>query len=260
VLFALQPWIERGGLSPVLPAIAIGALLINLLVAGGIALPSVAGSLWLLLALGLNLAEADRPPRAMSLAGALGLAIAGVGLALGCYLSAYEPVLASRTQMLLATLDPPRSAQHLRAAADSDPWSADPWLALAGLNLAQWNAGHPQSDAALAAFEEAAARRLQLDPLRSRGWLQTGDWYSEIFARTGEPRFAQQAARKYAKAVELYPADALRRARLAVALDEIGQSREAAVERTRALELHQRTPHPEKKLPAELIERLRRIP
>ena len=59
---AMWPWVRTGRLPQRVPALAVLVLAINLLAAGGIAFPGVAGSLWILLALGFNELDAVRDP------------------------------------------------------------------------------------------------------------------------------------------------------------------------------------------------------
>ncbi len=62
----LWDWIRGGELPPTVPSIGVAVLLVDLLAAGGIGFPAVAGTLWLLLALGLNLADVGVPALAGS--------------------------------------------------------------------------------------------------------------------------------------------------------------------------------------------------
>src|SRR5258708_26121049 len=70
---------------------------INLLAAGGIAYPAIAGSLWMLLATSVNHLQSDPPARTdekaarpLPLVPMLGLAAIGV-LGAACYVSAFAP-------------------------------------------------------------------------------------------------------------------------------------------------------------------------
>ena len=64
-IWVLHPWVSGGKLPAGPLVVAAGALLVNLLAAGGIALPGVAGLLWVLAALVLNVVENQEqaPPR-----------------------------------------------------------------------------------------------------------------------------------------------------------------------------------------------------
>jgi hypothetical protein len=88
-------WIHAGRLPQWLPGVCIVALLVDLLAAGGIAMPGIAGTFWLLLALGLD----GRWPRSFRTFPAW-VALAGVmALAVACYCTAYEPVLHCQAEM-----------------------------------------------------------------------------------------------------------------------------------------------------------------
>ncbi len=63
----LLGWIREGQLPRWLPAVGVAVLLIDLSAAGGIGFPGVAGTFWLLLALGLQ----HEPPRAHGAVGRL---------------------------------------------------------------------------------------------------------------------------------------------------------------------------------------------
>jgi hypothetical protein len=65
VWWMLRGWIRSGAFPPSVPLVAAAALLVNLSMAGGIGYPSVAESLWLLLAIALNVAvQTDAKPQA----------------------------------------------------------------------------------------------------------------------------------------------------------------------------------------------------
>ena len=93
----LDCWVVAGPLSPLLPAIGASVLLVNLLAAGGIAAAGVAGTLWLLLAVGLNVAgPAERlVPKPVGLA----LLVLASLLGAACYQTAYAPVLESQVEI-----------------------------------------------------------------------------------------------------------------------------------------------------------------
>ena len=53
-LLLLIPWVRDGPFPPALAGVGVAVLLVDLLTTGGIGIPAVAQSLWLLLALGLD--------------------------------------------------------------------------------------------------------------------------------------------------------------------------------------------------------------
>jgi hypothetical protein len=260
VTLLLQPWVASGPPCGVMAAIALATLLFNLLAAGGIAAPSVAGSLWLLLAVGMQCDDGRHLPREFTRRGAELVAAGAISLLIACYATGYRPVLSRQAAMAMAERDPRRVEEHLRSAAEADDWSAEPWQALAGVAFARWEATVHDDEAQLQAFNAAVDRWLERDRLSSRAWLQAGDWRTAVHVRTGDRRFAEAAVRDYLKAVELYPNDAIRRARLALAQAAAGNHAAADASRKLALALDGQTPHAEKRLPRELRDQLQRIP
>ena len=155
----LWGWIREGCWLPLLPAVAIITLLVDLLATGGIGLPSVAGTLWLLLALGL---QAQRPHDLHIRNAWLALA-AGMGLALACYYTAYNPVLSCQAQLRMAERQPLEAVEHLEAAAVADPLSAEPWRQLAAIHFQTW--WQSPDEETFARFERANAEALRRDPI-----------------------------------------------------------------------------------------------
>ena len=90
-------------------------------------MPSVAGTLWLLMALGL---QGERPRSLRSGMAWAALAVA-IGLAVACYSTAYSPVLACQAELRTAQREPSSAVEHLEAAARSDPLASEPWQYLA---------------------------------------------------------------------------------------------------------------------------------
>jgi hypothetical protein len=261
----LNGWVDCGRLPSWLPATGVVVLLVNLLAAGGIGFPAVAGSLWLLMALGLNLAESDvprlsqpcstitRPKRPWH--AVVGLAVA-VALAAACYASAYGPVLRCQGAMHRAWRNPADARQHLAEAAAADPLSDRPLRQLAAIELEQWRVDHDAEQ--FERFETYNTFALRLSPNSSNAWLTAGDWYYEAFAETGRRKDIEQAVDAYRHAVQLYPNSGLHRAKLALALRAAGDRHGFHTEAQTALSLDRLTPHADKKLPEEFRNRLMR--
>jgi len=240
----LLGWIREGSLPGWLPAVGVAVLLIDLSAAGGIGLPSVAGTFWLLLAIGLQ----GRRSQAYG-AGIAWAALAGaIALTVACYSTAYRPVLGCLAELRLADRLPTQAVEHLEAAAAADPLSAEPWQRLAAARFEAWR--QAPSPAAFDRFEEADAKTLQLSPNSASTWLLSGDWYSDASAN-------DKAVAAYGQAVRLYPTSALSRAKLAEAYAAAGNRPAFRREAQAALRLDQATPHADKKLPAKLREKLR---
>ena len=161
VFLLLWRWMDAGRLSVVTPAVGVVVLLVNLLAAGALGFPGVAGTLWLLMALGLNLIDEVRPrvlPRAAAVAGLGGV----LALLLACWASGFHPVVRSQTAMRLAERDPGRVDQHLQAAAAADPLSAEPWRLLALRAFERW-AGQG-GDEAFEEFQSCMQSAVELAP------------------------------------------------------------------------------------------------
>lgn len=261
----LWRWISDGSLPPALLAIGAVVLLVNLLAAGAMGFPAVAGTLWLLVALGLN--TVDRPGRHVaSRAGVWAALAVVVVLAVACHASAYSPVLRCQTKMELARReltkpdptqrDPARAAEHLRAAVAADPLAADARRELGLLAFDRWFV-HRTPDA-FDEFETCMKTALDLAPRSAATWRMAGYRYRLAFVATGHEDTIRKAIHAYRKAVDLYPNDASTTAGLAMALRLHGEAAESARQAARALWLDQVTPHADKKLDDPVRDELRR--
>jgi O-antigen ligase len=265
VLWSLWPWAQSGRWPRALGLLAGGALLVNLLAASGIGVPAVAQSLWLLMALGLNEAtpctahvDRDAPPD-RPWRGTVRLLTVGalIAAAVACYATAYRPVLESQAELRRAAADRRQGEEHLLAAAAADPRSAEPWLALAQWRFQRWQAA--PGDSAWQAYRQAQEEALRLLPQASSVWLEAADRLMEGYRHTRDAAIGAAAIEYYRRAAALYPNDAVRQARLALALEAVGQRVAAAEAAAQAILLSKSTPHREKQLPAELLKRLARI-
>jgi len=254
----LWGWIREGRLPRLLPAVGVVVVPVALLAAGGIGLPSVAGTLWLLLALGLG----GRWPRVLPSYAAWSALVVGTALAVACYTSAYSPVLNCQANLRLAERDPARAVEHLAAAAVADPLAAEPWRQLAAVNFVAW--WRQPDERAYRRFEQCSATALELAPNCAPAWLAAGDWYFRAYSKTDQPdrKIARDAPDKavdaYRHAVRLYPNSAVYHAKLAEAYRAAGNRSAFRQEADTALRLDEATPHLDKKLPAELRGRLSR--
>ncbi|MBN1395968.1 MAG: O-antigen ligase family protein [Pirellulales bacterium] len=248
-------WIRDGRLPRLLPALAVAVMLVNLLAAGGISLSGVAGSFWLLMVLGLQ----SEPPRLVRSIWGWAALVAMAALAVACYYSAYSPVLECQAHLQAAERHPSHAEKHLRAAAATDPWAAEPRRRLAAINLEAWMQ-FPQKETYLR-FERAAANFARRAPNASQTWENIGDWYALAAAKTDRAgnRYAPDAVKKmldaYRRSVELYPNSAPNRAKLADAYLASGEREAYRREAEAALRLDEATPHADKKLPESTRER-----
>jgi len=262
----LSGWIRHGRLPRALPTIGVAALLVNLLAAGGIGYPGVAGSLWLLMALGLR---GDRPrmaTRGIALAGLLVvLSVAGT-----CTFSAYSPVLSSRQAMRMARQDPQNAERWLAEAATADPLAAEPLEALADLHAAELARG--RLDASFEQLADLDARALARAPNSGAAYLASGDRFRRLASAASEPSHVVplwpggreeiaaaaigRAVESYRCAVARYPNSALYHARLTDALYDAGEQSQGRREAEAALDLDRAMPHADKKLDASVRQRL----
>ena len=242
-------WIRDGRLPRLLPAVSVAVMLVDMLTTGGIGFPSVAGTLWMLLALGLQ--ESDFQylqipkspnqngphPNPLPKGEGTGMFVAehfpsrfaswlvmaaAVILAVACWFSAYRPVLECQTQLRTSEAEPDRAVGCLEAAATADPLLAEPWRQLAEHYFDSWR--QSPSDEAFQRFERANGIVLERIPNSAPAWLTAGDWYyqaSLTAGAAGKKKFAEEALQKsvasFRQAVFLYPNGAIYRAKLAEA-------------------------------------------
>lgn len=264
-LWILSAWVRRGHLALGVLLVAAGALLINLLAAGGISFPGVASVLWVLLAVALNRVESGEPAAEVSRSsGRLGpqvargrIAAAAIGAFLGVllsYMTMYRPVLAD--QHFLAFYSHPRAqgwpdaaesvARESRHAAEADPWWARPCDERAEALHYLWIAA-PSAER-LAAFKQAADAAQQRNSHSSELANRQGQRLMAMYAAAGQESLLQHAIKAFRRAVQLYPNNSLLHARLAWAYFRHGQLKQAHREAGRALELDRQMPHQELKL------------
>lgn len=252
-LAAFVPWVRTGRLPVLLPAVGVATLLVNLLAAGGIGFPGVAGTLWLLLAVGLTEVGAGRIREAKP-AIALASLAGAVGLLLACYFTGYGPVMDSQTALRAAAREPGRAVEHLADAVKSDPWAAEPWRQLAATMFQVWS--DERSPDALDAFRKAAGMATVRDPYSASTFFQVGEWYRGAYETSPDAALLSGAIQSYRRAVELYPTSASHRGRLALALDAAGDRAGFQAEAGEAFRLDRLTSHEDKKLRPELRQEL----
>ncbi len=283
-VFLLGDWVKGGRLAVALVSIGLVVLLTNLLAAGGIGLPGVAGTLWLLLALGLLVTE-DRRREPSPRAVAWTVTILAAVLAAVCYWTAYRPVLSAQghtvaamsqlrevhTHLREARTHPREAPTHLRearthlrearthllAAAEADPLWADPWKQLALLALDDWRDDHRRES--LDQFVRYARRVTELDPESDPSWNALGNQYLEVYQHTSSKDHLEAALAAYRRAIELYSNNAEYHGRLALTLQLAGREAAARREAETALRLDDSMPHLDKKLSPKLRRRLLRI-
>lgn len=257
VMALLHDWVRFGSISAGLVAIGVTVLLVNLLAAGSLGFPGVVGTLWLLMALGLNLRGHGRsvPVKQVALYGLLAITFL---LVVACYVTAYNPVLQARTAMHPANATPfdPLAEKRLLDAAEADPFSAEPWVRLTGLTFAQWEAGGPPE--LLGRFELYASKTMQLAPQSPSIRWSIGEYYSRAYAKMGKKEHLDRAIDAYRLAIVRYPNNAVYEASLAIALNTAGDQAGFEEHAERARWLDEATPHADCKLTPELRKSLQR--
>lgn len=255
VVACFSGWIRRGGLPSFVPFVAALALLANLSVAGGISFAGVAGTLWLLLAVGAN---ADRPRRRLPRSLLISLCAANAALFIACYLSAYRPVLACRRLTAQALREPSNARQDLVAAAAADPLADEPWHLLAEGDFNTWLRDPSTQSATWEKDQEEVLRRR---PHSSAAWQEAGERYLTAYHESPDEqrqRFLSAAVDHFRAAADLYPNSALVHAKLALALAAAGDSH-ATEHAASAIKLHEKTPHEDQKLPRELLNAIQQL-
>jgi len=143
---------------------------------------------------------------------------------------------------------------HLAAAAKADPLAAEPWRQSAFLHFEQWRKS--RDPAAFDRFETDIANMLERAPNSSAAWAAAGEWHREAFAEVARPEWIAKSSEAFRRAVELYPNNAIHRAQWAEVLLASGDREAFQREARLALHLDDLNPHPDKKLPQALRNRL----
>lgn len=256
VVLCFSRWIRQGALPTYVPLVAALALLVNLLVAGGISFAGVAGSLWLLLAIVGSETHAPLNLPRWSLI-ALGVVI-GV-LFIACHLTAYRPMLECRRLIALAQRDRSAAREHLLAATEADPLADEPWRLLADGDFSTWL---QDTSAQSATWENEQQETLRRRPHSSAAWQEAGDRYLTASTASQDERgerFLSAAIEHFRQAAELYPNSSLVHAKLSLALSAVDDDPEASEQAAIAIRLHQRTPHLDQKLPTDLLMRMQTL-
>ena len=250
--------------GPRLLGCAAAGLAVHFLGAGGIIMPGVGQSLWVLLALGLNLAEAGEPPLVVAgktpgrllFGGVTAAAIAFLWLVVGPVAASTSAVSLGQRRRLNGDLA--GAETQFRKATHLDGLWSEPWVELSRSYYERWRGGHgrqvdDQFANAAKALEEAIRRGpSRLEPRRMLAQLM------EIRAAESGSHW-MEAVEAYRACVERFPTNPTLRVQLARALWEAGRFGEAKSQAAAALELDIRTPHQDKKLTDQSRELLKPI-
>jgi len=262
-----------------IPAVALGAgvvaVLVNLLGAGGIGVPTVALGLWSLLALGLNLRD-DRSCSELheydSRVPAFVLAVVWAAV-LGTFAGQVRPFWQSEAYLAQADLairhHPPnyeRAEAACLSASEADRYSARPLLKLASLSWIVWlERGAKAEDQRWKTIPRLYNEAVTA-PRNPAAWslhAQRATVILQLLSMVGpklEPldalRYRGQVVEATRTAARLHPTSAELHARLAEASAEISMYKDAADEADMALRLDRITSHRDKKLPDAVRNRL----
>lgn len=250
IVAAWSPWVDEGELDLLPVAAAILALLINLLVAGGISYAGVSLTLWIGMAVILNHVDGESAWWARSKRAAGVAALVSCALLAGFAYTTYQPVLKSgneltQAEMSLAMGRVLQAEQQLLAAAAIDPSSADAWRQIASLRHQVWLTS--PNERGEAAFRHALQQLLERDRQSEKLRRECGNLFLVAFRRTGEVRHLEEALIHYEIAGKLYPNYNLGQAQIAWTLHLLGRP-EAAATAGESLRLDSLNPHTERQL------------
>lgn len=243
------------------------AILVHLLGAGGIEMPAVVQTIFVLVIL-LDPRDWKTSPEgvrsrpktvlAISLAAVIAFGLCLVTATMPCwYRSIY---LASGDAVLGQEKDFLEAERFYEKARTADPYSPEPVERLAELAFRRWQASAKHED-----FDQAvqwAQGVIALDPASHRGYHRLGTLYFQQALRRGSVKEAKTALSYFSKAVARYPTSPLLRAEFAFALDFAGKTEAAGEQADRALALDQinlEAGHSDKYLPGELVKELERL-
>jgi len=247
---------------------ALAALMVHLTGAGGMEMPAIVQTIFLLAAM-IPAARgvcAGRP--AFARGPFFGAAALMAAAFVGCLFTATLPVVSrqghvSTGDSILALGGSAEQAeQAYRAAADVDPLSPEPYDKLAELTYRRWREAPQKSDDVIARAIELKRQAIDRNPFRPHGYSQLGQWYVRKFERSLSDEDAEAALAAYATAVERYPHHAELRSQRSEALAKAGRGADAAKEAARALELdeiNRAEGHVELYLPAARVDALRKL-
>jgi hypothetical protein len=262
------------------PAFVFGAaamgVMVNLLAAGGIGIPTVSLALWGLIALGLNVredapsgrlrtVESRLPPFAL---GAVGAAVAGtfVGYTVPFWRSEAE---IARAQDLIDRRPPDfEKAEDAYVLAEQlDRYNARAWVSHAYLQLLAWQyRGEKPEDLRWRTIPMLMLKAAEF-PRNPDAWTlhsERATMIKTLLNWVGPSLPPKEVIRMKGSIVEatrtasrLYPTNAMLRARLAEASVEVSMYRDAVKEADEALRLDELlAAHPDKRLPPAVRDRL----
>jgi hypothetical protein len=270
LVFAIWPWVSEGTVPRSLPAVGALVLMVHWLASGGFTFPGVAGSFWILVALTVNQAvssESGQADQVSKLSArwsrwlAVGATVATLAALVACYLTALLPVMTVRATLVKAAnqqLNPETRIELILAAGAADWASDEPFMAMAELSVEQIRKD-PTSTEWPQNLVKAARGLMLLHGHSSAIARRLAGMFREVHAMTGSSGAADRCVDMARIAAMMYPNSALLQAEYALALDIVANQKAARRVAQRALELDSLTPHLDKKLPADLKQRMREL-
>ncbi|MDR1960078.1 MAG: O-antigen ligase family protein [Planctomycetaceae bacterium] len=237
--------------------IALAALLINLLAAGGISYPHVSLTLWFLLAVTLN--HSMSPEKVTSEHQKRLLRTMAVFFGLLSFLAynvSYKPNSEAQRlyrdfQFTAASRPINTNISRLEEIVRIDPWLTQAWLDLCGYYLVERQ--YRQDKAVWTPkIELAVQKTVDTSPCSAAIRGSLGDIFLENYLQTGQKETLHEAVKHYQAVTQLYPNGSFGHAKLAQASLLSGDDSSAQAAAKRAAELDDITPHSDRKLPAEL--------
>jgi O-antigen ligase len=259
------------------PAAALGAgalaMVVNLLAAGGIGIPAVAVSLWMLVALAQNAREDVRAGQLRPFGGRIIAFIPAMVLAAlgGTFYSTVWPywkaqglIAQARSELVGRTPDFDAAQDFLLQASKADKYESIPHLMMAELTFSAWNDRRVRAEEAWPQIKSDLANAVAGDRNPDSREVETrrAAMAAALLERGGplpaaiKEQLLKARVNASARVCRLYPSSAVYRAGLADALAADGKLDEALREGREALRLDRVMPHQDKKLTAESRKRL----
>jgi tetratricopeptide (TPR) repeat protein len=238
------------------PVISLVVLLTNLFAAGAATFPGVFGSAWLLVPLALVHGGGQAPWWKMPRGGALAAILAALLLLGACVYTEYSPVLRASVELeqgqrLAGEGHLDKADQTLLVAAAQDPWSPEPWRALADVRLQVWL--RTQEAADWERFVLAVDQFIRRDSRHFQSYEAKGNWYLTAWRKRDRGTDLATAVEGYREATQWHPSRAQQHAQLAWVLHLAGRDQDARAEAETALRLDGLNPHAEQKLAKQAV-------
>lgn len=250
-------------------AIALAALLTHLLGAGGIEMPAIVQTAFVLVlwstAGQTSAIDGVQPVGRRALVPALALAL---GLYLGCWFWGLSPAMSSRAHQAsgdAALMEQGRldaAEREYRAAAQADPLGYEALARLADVAGRRWLDSGKSNGNEFERSIDYSLQAIQRFPRNLAARQAMAARYLERFEQSRSPDDARRAADVLAEAIEFYPNDARLQAACAEALWKAGEPGAAQGFAWRALELHEiseMAQHADKLLSPERLEMLQQV-